>query len=64
MPSKKRPPEKTAAELRKIAADALKEGRTLAQRNAELVKRLEALTALVEQHQAELIFRRRPRDSN
>jgi hypothetical protein len=63
VPNKKRP-EKTVVELRKIASDALKEGRTLAQRNAQLVRRLEALTNLIDEHQAELVYRRRPRGSN
>jgi hypothetical protein len=50
---------KVAKGLREVTAHALSEARSLAERNRDLLKRLEALSARVEAHERELARQRR-----
>ncbi len=50
----------STAELRKLAAGAMKKAETLAERNAELLKRLAELNEKIAAHTVELARRRCP----
>ncbi len=50
----------STAELQKLAAGAIKKAQTLAERNAELLKRLAELNAKIAAHTDELTRRRGP----
>ena len=54
-------PPGTTPEIRKLAATALREGRSLAARNAALTERVKELNARVREQEDELRYRRRQR---